>query len=76
MVADYIISACGGCIFEVGMVDMKIKCTEEQKKRILKALEDICPFAPDFKSGCCEDSDCYNCMEGNIEFEVVGEVKI
>ena len=50
---------------------IKIECTKHEKKIILIALEDWCPFKQGTIQDCNEDSDCNDCKEKNIKFTVM-----
>ena len=51
---------------------MIISCTEEERDKWLDYnLENSCPFHPFYQPECGEDSDCYACIENNVEFEII-----
>jgi len=53
------------------MKRIQIICTEHEAKAIKSALNDKCIFKWGIVKNCFEESDCNECIDNNIEFNIL-----
>jgi len=53
------------------MKRIQIICTEHEAKMIKESLTDKCLFEFGTVKNCGEESDCNECIDNNIEFNIV-----